>query len=125
MYLQKNKWTTAKKQVFNGQKYDSGFEASYAAELDLRKKGGDIKDWKRQEKIPLIVNGYLIANYYVDFTVFHKDGIIEYVECKGVAFPTWRIKWKLFEALYSEKPNVMLTVVKQRNNFVLRKAKKV
>jgi len=125
MYFQKNKWTTAKKQEYNGLRYDSGFEASYAAELDLRVKGKDIKSWERQITIPLTVNGYLVCNYKIDFVVYHNDGTVEYVETKGYAHNTWKLKWKLFEALYSDKPNIILTVVKQRNNFNIRKLKKV
>jgi len=111
--------------VFDGQKYDSGFEASYAAELELRRKGNDILGWDRQVKIALNVNGYHICNYYIDFVVHNKDGTKEYVETKGYATDMWRMKWKLFEALYSDKPNVILTVVKQRNNFTMRKLRKV
>lgn len=125
MYFQKTKWSTAKKQIYNNQKYDSGFEAGYAAELDLRQKAKQIKSWERQVKIPLDVNGYHIANYFIDFVVYHLDGITEYVEIKGYATETWRLKWKIFEALYCDKPDVVLTVVKQTNNFTLRKPKKV
>ena len=125
MYLQKNKWGTAKKSEFGGSIYDSKFEASCAADLELLKKAGEITRWERQVKIPLEVNGYLIANYYIDFVSYHKDGTVEYIEAKGYATPVWRMKWKLFEALYADKPGVILTVIKQKNNFTLRKLKKV
>ena len=113
MYYVKNAWSHIKKQEYNGSRYDSRFEANYAAELDLRKKAGEIKDWQRQVKIPLDVNGYHISNYYIDFVVYHSDGIVEYVELKGRKTDIWILKWKLFEALYSEKPDVVLTVVMQ------------
>lgn len=125
MYIQKNKWTTAKKQLYNDFQYDSKFEASYAQELDLRKKAKDIKDWEAQVNLSLEVNGYKVCDYRIDFIVYHNDGTTEYVETKGFATPVWRLKWKLFEALYSDKPDVTLTVVKQRNNFNLRRVKKV
>ncbi len=125
MYYQKTKYSNVRKQTYNGQNYDSGFEAGYAAELDLRVKAKDIKSWERQVKIPLDVNGYHIANYYIDFIIHHLDGTTEYVETKGLASDVWRMKWKLFEALYGDKPDVKLTVVKQANNFTLRKLKKV
>lgn len=96
----------------------------YAVELDKRKKAGEIIGWERQKKIPLAVNGFLICNYYIDFVVHYPDGITEYVETKGYATPVWRMKWKLFEALMSTEPNVRLLVVKQKNNFMLRKLKK-
>lgn len=124
MYYQKNRWTTAKKQEYDGFRYDSGFEAKYAQELDLRKGAGDIKDWEKQVNIPLIVNGYEVCKYRIDFIVYHGDNTVEYVETKGFATPVWRLKWKLFEALFSDKPNVVLTVEKQRSNWNMRRIKK-
>ena len=97
---------------YNGMIYHSKFEASYARELDLRLKTKEIEKWERQKKISLDVNGYHICNYYIDFIVYHHDKTIEYVEVKGFETWLWRIKWKLFEALYSDKPNIILTVVK-------------
>jgi hypothetical protein len=97
----------------NGHKYDSKFEAQYAAELALRKKAGDIKDWHAHESIDLRVNGHLVATYKIDFVVEHNDGSTEYVETKGFETADWRLKWKLFEALYSGIPGVYLTVVKK------------
>lgn len=125
MFYQHKRWTTSKKQEYGGNKYDSGFEAKYAAELDLRLKAKQIKSWERQVKIPLDVNGYHICNYYIDFIVYHNDGTTEYVETKGWASEVWKMKWKIFEALYSDLPNVKLTIVKQANNFTMRKLKKV
>ena len=102
----------AKKTVFGGFKYDSKKEARYAQDLDLMLKAGEIKSVQRQVRIPLDVNGYHIANYYIDFLVTHKDDSLEYVEVKGFETEVWRLKWKLFEALYGSLPNITLTVVK-------------
>lgn len=125
MYYVKNKWSTAKKCTYGNSLYDSKFEAKYGMELDMRKKAGEITKWERQVKIPLVVNGYHIANYFIDFVVYYPDGVVEYVECKGLASEAWKLKWKIFEALYSDKPDVKLTVIKQKNNFNLRKIKKI
>ena len=124
MWYQKTRWSNSKKQVFQGERYDSGFEAGVAMELFAKKKAGEIKDWKRQVKIPLVVNGFFIANYFIDFVVTHLDNSTEFLEAKGLAFPTWRIKHKLLEALYGDKPDTKITVIKQANNFTLRKIKK-
>lgn len=124
MYYIQKKWTNAKKQEYNGYLYDSKFEASYAQELDLRLKAKDIKGYDRQVNLDLIVNGYLVCQYRIDFIVYHNDGTVEYVECKGRHFDTWRLKYKLFEALYSEKPGVKLTIV-QQGNFKPPKARKI
>lgn len=91
-------------------KYDSKFEAGKAWELGLLKKAGKIKDFKEQVSIPLVVNGYHICIYRIDFVIEHHDGTTEYLETKGFSTDVWKLKWKLFEALYSDKPNVILTV---------------
>lgn len=113
MYLVKKQWTSAKKQEYNGFRYDSGFEANYAAELDLRIKAKDIKSYDRQVNLDLIVNGYRVCQYRIDFIIHHNDDTLEYIECKGYPTDTWKLKWKLFEALYCDKPGVFLTIVQQ------------
>lgn len=102
----------ARSAQYNGVTYHSTAEAKYAYNLDLRLRAGEITGWKRQVRIPLKVNGYLIANYIIDFIVTHKDGTEEYTEIKGMVLPLWQIKWKLLEALYGDNPNIKLTVVK-------------
>ena len=114
VYYQKrqNKYN-AKSTIYNGISYHSIKEAAYAQELDLRVKAKDIKSWDRQIKISLDVNGYHICNYYIDFKIIHNDKSVELVEVKGFVTEVWRLKWKLFEAIYSEEhPEITLTVVK-------------
>ena len=106
MYTQSYRYYRTKKSGKN----DSKFEAGKAQELELLKKAGKIKDFNEQVKIPLVVNGLIICNYYIDFLVEHLDGTLEYVETKGYATEVWKLKWKLFEALFSQDPNVKLTV---------------
>lgn len=125
MYQVKKQWTNAKKQFVNGFRYDSCFEAQYGMFLESELKAKRIKSFERQVNIPLEVNGYLVCTYRIDFIVYHLDGIIEYVETKGMHTDTWRNKWKLFEALYCDKPDVKLTIIQQGNYKPpkLRKAK--
>lgn len=102
-------------QTYDGIAYHSKKEAVYAEELALRKKAKDIKDWKRQVKISLDVNGYHICNYFIDFVITHNDGVLEYVEVKGFSTDVWRLKWKLFEALFDKEiknGNCKLSVVR-------------
>lgn len=113
MYYTYRKWSSAKRCG----KYDSKFEAGYGLELQVRKKAGDIKDYKEQVKIPLVVNGYIVADYWIDFVVYHNDGTVEYVETKGRCGDVWKQKWKLFEALYSDKPDTKLSVVYQGKSW--------
>lgn len=98
-------------------KNDSKFEAGVAEELRLLKMAHEIKDFKEQVVIPLEVNGYHICNYKIDFVIEHNDGITEYREAKGFATDVWKLKWKVFEAIYSDKPNVKLSVVYQGKSW--------
>jgi hypothetical protein len=97
--------------------YDSKFEAGKARELELLVKAKEIKGFKEQETIDLIVNGFRVCTYKIDFVIEHNDGSLEYLETKGYATDVWRLKWKLFEALYSDKPGVKLTVEYQGKNW--------
>lgn len=101
------------RQDYNGVFYDSKAEAARAMELDLLVKGKAIKSWERQRKISLDVNGYHIANYYIDFVIHENDGTETWEEVKGFATEVWRLKWKLCEALYGDDENVKLVVLKQ------------
>ena len=113
MYYIKKKWTNSVKQEYNGFRYDSGFEASYAMELDLRVKAKDIESYERQVNLDLEVNGYVVCQYRIDFIIHHNDGTLEYVECKGYPTDVWKLKWKLFEALFCDIPDTKLTIVQQ------------
>ena len=113
-YYVKTKWGIAKRTTGNdGRRYDSKFEAQYGNELALRKKAGDIKDYESQKTLDLIVNGYKVCTYRIDFVVYHNDGTTEYVETKGVPSSVWVVKWKLFEALYCDLPDTKLTIIQQ------------
>jgi hypothetical protein len=98
--------------------YASKFEASYAAELDLRMKGKDIVSWEKQKTLDLRVNGQHITSYKIDFIVHYPDGHREFVETKGFPTADWIIKWRLLEALFAdfkEHPDDCMLLVKQNN----------
>jgi len=104
---QRNKYNS-KKTMYNGRSYDSALEASYAKELDWRKKAKEIKEIVPQFKLELYVSDKLICNYYVDFKVVLCDGVIEYHEVKGFETDVWRIKWKLAHALFGKENFVLI-----------------
>jgi hypothetical protein len=106
-YLKRNKFN-AKSMVYNGRRYDSKLEASYAMELDWRKKAGEIIEISPQHKISLDINGAHIANYYIDFKIILCDGTEEYHEVKGFETDLWRLKWKLTKAIYPEYKLVLI-----------------
>lgn len=104
----------AKITEYNGVKYHSKLEATYAKNLDWRLKAKDIRRWSRQIKIPLAVNGIHICNYFIDFKIIHNDGSLELIETKGMETSTWKLKYKLFKAIFAkEHPGVIITLVKK------------
>ena len=104
MYLSKRPSTkfNNKTTEFMGQRYDSKGEAGYAGELQQEKYAGIIVSWDRQFKIDLRVNGKHITNYWMDFVVTMPDGSIDLREYKGLALPTWKLKWAILEATLEE-----------------------
>jgi hypothetical protein len=96
---------------YKGNVYHSRLEAAYAAELDSRKRAHNASErvvrWERQVKIPLIVAGQLIANYYADFEVTFGDGRVELHEVKGYETEVWRLKRKLVDALFPNRLKVI------------------
>ena len=102
--------------MYDGVIYHSKLEASFAAELDLRMRAGDMSHWERQIKLELKVRGIRITNYYIDFIIHHYDGHREFVEVKGMATEVWKLKWKLFEATFEDfkkHPDDVMLLVKQ------------
>ena len=91
------------RRTYNGYSYQSKLEAKTAQELDFRLKAGELESWDRQVKIELVVNGEKICDYRIDFIATRIDGIKEYIECKGLEMLDWKLKWKLFNALYKDE----------------------
>jgi Protein of unknown function (DUF1064) len=100
-------------QLYNGNRYDSKKESSFAQQLDLRKKAKDIKDWERQIKLDLRVLGKHVCYWTIDFKIIHNDGSIEWLETKGFETRDYLIKRRLFEILKDEMyPGSILTIIK-------------
>src|SRR5690242_18445893 len=113
----------AKKTEFNGYKYDSKFEASVAAELEIRKKAKDILDYDRQFKVevwahrPDGIPAFKIT-HKVDFRIHHKDGSYELLEAKGVETADYKMRRKFLENIWLPMNlDHTYTVVKQRSSF--------
>lgn len=104
----------AKKTISGGVRYDSKFEATYAEQLEWRKRAGEIVNIERQVKISLNVNGVHICNYIADFLVTLKDGRRQYHECKGFMTKDAAIKMKLVQALKNQiDPGAEWVIVKK------------
>lgn len=96
--------------TYAGVVYDSKAEMQFAMALDLRLKCRDIMCWGRQIEFPMVVAGKKICKLVIDFELTNFDGSVEYFEVKGFETPAYRLKYKLFKALY---PDVKFTVVKK------------
>lgn len=95
--------------LYDGVLYHSKSEAKYAAILGFMLRVGQIKQWWRQVRVPLIVNGVTVCTMVADFQVEHLDGARELIEVKGLETDVYKIKRKLFAACY---PDRKYTVVK-------------
>lgn len=91
-----------------GKIYDSKKEARYSEQLELRRLAGEIKEIHPQYCLRLDVNGEHICKYYVDFKIILKNGKEQFIEIKGYATDTWRIKWKLAMAIYGKEKFVLI-----------------
>jgi hypothetical protein len=96
---------------YHGTSYMSNKEADKAWELDQLKNNGDIKNWTKQFKLSIDVNGQHITNYYLDFMIEENDGTFTYLEIKSpiTMTDTWKLKWKLSQALFTD-PNIKWVV---------------
>lgn len=108
---------------YNGRRYDSKFEGSYAAFLDMLLKAGEIKEWKPQHRIELRVNGIKITTYIADFRVVTKDDTVQIHETKGMVLGEFKIKWALLDALKDEiEPGMELLLIQQKSFNPYKKA---
>ncbi len=101
--MRKNKYN-AKKTVVDGIKFDSKLEAERWCELRIAERAGVINELKRQVTYRFIVNGVLVCKYIADFEYFDKQtGCIVTEDVKGMITPEFRIKAKLFKALFGRE----------------------
>jgi hypothetical protein len=113
MWNQQNRYYNTKKIQMGGKFYDSKFEAVYGMEVEQKLKNKEILGFDTHLRLPLEVNGYNVCDYYIDFAIYHLDGTTEYVETKGYPTPVWKLKWKLFCALYQDDENIKITLINQ------------
>ena len=82
-------------------RHDSKLEASVCNKLHLKFHLSSIDT---QKTFTFYVNEKKITSHRVDFLVTHPGGDQEVYEAKGLATGIWKLKHKLFEALYPEIP---------------------
>ena len=90
----------AKRTQIDGFWFDSGAEARRYQELRLMQAGGLIRDLEVHPQFPIKVNGRKICRYIADFRFTLADGSVIVEDVKGVETDVFRLKAKLFGALY-------------------------
>lgn len=119
-YTQRYSKYRAKRTEYNGEVYDSKFEAGVARELDMRLRAGDIAAVERQFQvvcIPYTQDGRpmpaLAVRHKVDFRITHHDGSYELVEAKGLELADYQMRRRWLEAFWlPEHLDHTYTVVK-------------
>lgn len=92
----KNKYN-AQKTKYNGVLYDSKKEASFAANLDLLVKAGELVGWSRQTQF--IIGG---VGHRVDFTLYFSDGTYKHVDVKGKDTPEGKRSRKQVKSMHGQ-----------------------
>lgn len=100
----------AVRQVCNlGHSHPSKAEATHCWALQAQLKGNLISSLKYEQAFELKVNNILICVHRPDFSYIRiKDKSFCVDEVKGFQTPDWKIKSKLFQALY---PDIIYRVV--------------
>lgn len=104
-----NKYGSKKTKCFLSHYHPSRGECEYCETLQLMKKSGNIKEFEYEKRYRLEVNGVLVSSHKPDFTVTYPDGRVEVHEFKGFETDGWRVRHKLFMAVY---PEIKYVVVK-------------
>jgi hypothetical protein len=98
---------------YAGEVYDSRGEAEHARRLDLLKAAGAITDWRRGEPWTLLESPTGRKrdgiSYTPDYHVWTPAGGFYVLDFKGVLTREFRLKAKLWKAVY---PTIPLVVVK-------------
>ena len=99
----------SKKIVVDGITFDSKDESKYYEALKIRKSKGEIQNFELQPKFTLIEGfkkdgkTYRAITYTPDFTIYHNDGSVEYVDVKGMTTQQGELRIKLFNWKYRDK----------------------
>jgi len=92
----------------DGLRFDSKKELARYQDLKILLRAGEIRDLQVHPHFDLVVDGYKVCRYEADFAYFPTDAkgvhqrVVEDVKGvrKGGAWEKFRIKVKLFRALY-------------------------
>ena len=98
----------SEKVVLDGITFDSKDEMKYYEALKTRRAKGEIQNFELQPKFTLIEGfkkdgkTYRPITYTPDFTVYHNDDTVEYVDVKGMTTQQGEMRIKLFHWRYRD-----------------------
>jgi len=92
----------AKKTVLDGITFASATEARRYAELKVMEAGKLICNLKLQPSYVFYVEGVKICKYIADFSYNEPNGLRVVEDVKGYPTPVFKLKAKLFRALYPD-----------------------
>lgn len=93
--IPRHKFNAVRTEV-NGISFPSKREARCYADLELRRKAGDVLFFLRQ--VPFHLPGNVV--YRVDFATFNRDGTVHFIDAKGMRTQIYIAKKKMVEALF-------------------------
>jgi hypothetical protein len=86
----------AKRCERDGVKFASKAERTYYDKLEILKKAGEVLFFLTQ--VPIRLPGG--TKYVCDFVVFYTDGLVRFVDVKGIETDSFKIKKREVEAIY-------------------------
>ena len=98
----------SEKVVLDGITFDSNDEMKYYEALKTRRAKGEIQNFELQPKFTLIEGfkkdgkTYRPITYTPDFTIYHNDDTVEYVDVKGMTTQQGEMRIKLFNWKYRD-----------------------
>ena len=104
-----NKWTPCGQFGLKCKgKHQSKGEAAYCNQLSLLERAGKLT-YTTQVRYALVVKNFVICYHILDFEVDWKDGRGREVhDVKGAQTADWKLKYKLFRALYPKIPYILI-----------------
>src|SRR5574344_65369 len=96
------------KTVVDGITFDSKDDSKYYEALKIMKYRGEIQNFELQPKFTLVKGfkknnkTYRAITYTPDFTIYHNDGSVEYVDVKGMTTQQGELRIKLFNYFYKD-----------------------
>lgn len=95
-FKQRRSKYNAKAVVVDGMRFDSKKEAEYYRQLKIQQEDGSILFFLRQTPFHLPGGVKLV----LDFIVFYVDGLVRFVDVKGMRTDTYKVKKRIVEDVY-------------------------